>query len=548
MSDALVDLSRGASVVYRSVMPRNKDDAQDVKQTQPLFIVRPKPRAREHQPHEQQRDDSAAADQIWGKSTSTMWARLVTPRSALAQLVVGGRGSHDGGTAIHGAPIHAVGAAVVDAQPLVLRGSEPAPSVPSSPAPATQARHASTPRHSASSPLFRAEALAAYQRGERAASVLRITSVSRWALLLAVGTALCFALGLTMFGHVEERSAARGVLRAPFGVQPVVAQVGGTVRELLVQAGDPVTAGQLLARLDATPLRSELQEAEQRLAAISEQWTRTRATLRSGHQRTVQLMATRLRVLEQRQRRQGARIGRRQARAARLHAPELDGVLEGSAREETVEAVEGARDDLLRLSDELSSLRLQVTEEQREHDQQLSAGDERVRESRGRRDALALLLSQTELHAPSAGRVESLRVQPGQVVQAAEWVARIVSDAAPSTLLAFVPERDVAFLRSGAAANVELDQLPVGEFGLARAHVTRVADELADPSELTSALGANAPEGPHVRVELTLDDDPSSARIKPYLRPGTLVTARIALRDRRLLAIVFEPARKWLEQ
>jgi hypothetical protein len=31
------------------------------------------------------------------------------------------------------------------------------------------------------------------------------------------------------------------------------------------------------------------------------------------------------------------------------------------------------------------------------------------------------------------------------------------------------------------------------------------------------------------------------------LRSGTLVTARIALRDRRLLSIIFEPARRWLE-
>jgi hypothetical protein len=88
---------------------------------------------------------------------------------------------------------------------------------------------------------------------------------------------------------------------------------------------------------------------------------------------------------------------------------------------------------------------------------------------------------------------------------------------------------------------VELDQLPVGEFGQLPAQVVRIADELAEPSELSEAFGDGAPHGPHVRVELAL----LGARTRA-LRAGTQVTARIALRDRRLLALVFEPARRWL--
>jgi HlyD family secretion protein len=169
-----------------------------------------------------------------------------------------------------------------------------------------------------------------------------------------------------------------------------------------------------------------------------------------------------------------------------------------------------------------------------------------VRDARSKVDTANLLLLQTELRAPIDGKVESLRVHAGQTVQAGEWVARVVRDETPRSLVAFVPERDAAFLRVGAFAHVEVDKLPAGEFGLAEARVVRVGSELAEPAEVAAALGDAAPKGVHVRVELALQDGPGTARVRPYLRPGTLVTARIALRDRRLLAIVFEPARKWL--
>jgi hypothetical protein len=110
-----------------------------------------------------------------------------------------------------------------------------------------------------------------------------------------------------------------------------------------------------------------------------------------------------------------------------------------------------------------------------------------------------------------------------------------------------VPERDVAFLRPGALAAVELDQLPIGEFGHLDARVVRVAGELADRSELLAALGESASSAPHVRVELDVLARADGAPRGTRLRPGTLVTARIPLRERRLLAIVFEPARRWLD-
>jgi RND family efflux transporter, MFP subunit len=55
----------------------------------------------------------------------------------------------------------------------------------------------------------------------------------------------------------------------------VVAKVGGEVREILVEEGDRVKAGQVLARLDGDRLRFELQQTEVNLAKLEREYKRT---------------------------------------------------------------------------------------------------------------------------------------------------------------------------------------------------------------------------------------------------------------------------------
>jgi membrane fusion protein, multidrug efflux system len=55
----------------------------------------------------------------------------------------------------------------------------------------------------------------------------------------------------------------------------VVAKVGGEVREILVEEGDRVKAGQVLARLDGDRLRFELQQTEVNLRKLEREYQRT---------------------------------------------------------------------------------------------------------------------------------------------------------------------------------------------------------------------------------------------------------------------------------
>jgi multidrug resistance efflux pump len=162
-------------------------------------------------------------------------------------------------------------------------------------------------------------------------------------------------------------------------------------------------------------------------------------------------------------------------------------------------------------------------------------------------DEAKTLLAMTELRSPATGRVESLLVNPGSVVQAGEIMAQVVPKDAPRAIVAFLPSREMSFVEQGSVANVEVDSLPVNEFGMAHARVDRISSDIAKAEEISLAFGEPL-AGSFVRVELTLLDDEAQEKMAPHLRSGERLTLRLHRRDERIIGLIFEFMRKWLEQ
>jgi membrane fusion protein (multidrug efflux system) len=90
---------------------------------------------------------------------------------------------------------------------------------------------------------------------------------------------------------VEVQSPTRGEMLAVYsGTAPieaeqeatVAAKVGGEVRELLVEEGDVVQAGQILAKLDGDRLRYELKQSEANLAKLERDYNRNLELIKKG--------------------------------------------------------------------------------------------------------------------------------------------------------------------------------------------------------------------------------------------------------------------------
>jgi multidrug resistance efflux pump len=412
----------------------------------------------------------------------------------------------------------------------------PSPAVPSpaAPSPAAPARH-----------LFRAAAVDA-RRAEVGAPQLesRVTPRSWSVLGLLVSLVALSFIGAAL-ASVEVTAEARGVLRAPMGLRPVASVLGGSVDEVLVHAGDTVESGQLLARLEATELRAGLLSREREL-------DRSRAEAVLSEKRERELDARAARALERRRAALQSRIdvsGER-LRQRRERSVDYDVLVRqgGASRAEGLsvkEALQEASEAVSSSSSELALLELEQVDRARLAQERESARRTLVSRAEADVEEARARLASAEVRAPASGRVESLSIAAGAVIEAGAVLGNIVPSGAPRSIVAFVASQEVAFVVVGAQATVDVGALPVSEFGRAEARVTRVSSDVATPAEVQAALG-EAASAALVRVELELVESVTSAKMEGLLRSGDRVKLRLHRRDRRLAGLLFDFVGRWL--
>jgi HlyD family secretion protein len=292
----------------------------------------------------------------------------------------------------------------------------------------------------------------------------------------------------TFYGSVDVRNVNVGFRSA------------GRVAEVLVEEGATVSAGQLLARLDAEPYRRQLAEsratrdsAAARLALLQkghDSFEIAEAEARVEEQRASLANASRTADRMQRLRISGAQsqravddaIAQRDEITARLRAAEQ--VLAGLKRGFRSEEIAAARADLERAEASLARANLQ--------------------------------LEDTELHAPEVGIVHSRVVDPGSMV-AAGATALVLTRSAETWVRAYVPEPMLGRAVPGTEVEVLTDARPDKPY---RARIGSVAPqaEFTPKSVETTDLRTSLV----YRVRLRIEDADAA------LRQGMPVTLRLA--------------------
>jgi HlyD family secretion protein len=335
------------------------------------------------------------------------------------------------------------------------------------------------------------------------------------------------------------------VLRAPNGLRPVASVLAGAVTDVEVQSGDSVEASQLIARLEATELRASLEARVRELELVRDDVTRSERHDELLEAESARALGRRRAALRERIELNAERRDQRRARDVSLAALVRDG---GASRAEGLaakEALQDATEQVSSLSNELGLLDLESADRARQAQERQSARKNQLGRAEAGVAEARTLLAATEIRAPAAGRVESLLVVPGAVLAAGGVLGHIVPSGSPRTITAFVASREIAFVQAGAPASVEVQSLPVSEFGLARARVTRVSTDVATAVEVQSALG-EAFAGSFVRVELELVASIETSKMEPLLRSGERVKIRLHRRERRLITLLFDFVRRWV--
>lgn len=387
--------------------------------------------------------------------------------------------------------------------------------------------------------VFREAAIAAYLRGDREARMLRAEPA--WPRRLFCAGALLAATLVTfaIWGRVDVTARGLGILQADGDLQFARTEIAGVVAEVHAHSGDLVQSGQPIVTLTSTSLRALMLEADRNLQLAKTQAAEFETLRGSLFANRRSILADRVRILEGRLavvKRGLARKGNRARRHAALAAGGWSSRFDAQrSQEEVLDARAqklGSAEQLERAKAEIVSLDLESDAERR---RVTNAADE----AQTRRDALEVAIAQTTIRAAKPGTLDSVLVRRGDTVPAGATVAKIVSGTA-QRIIAFIPERDRAFLEPGAPARVELTQLPAAEFGALRATVTRVASAIASPAEVKDVLGDQASlPAPVYRVDLTLDPTPRRAILGSRIHAGGIVDVRYVLRQRRIASLVF---------
>jgi len=227
----------------------------------------------------------------------------------------------------------------------------------------------------------------------------------------------------------------------------IAAKTAGRVREILVDEGDLVQAGQTLARMDTDTLASELRQAEAQVKrsenarATAIAVVRQRESMRTSAGAIVAQRRSELALAETELKRSQDLVARGFITPQKLDA-------DRTRRESAQAALAAAQSQVLEAESAIVAARSQVTE-----------AESAIEAARAAVQRLQVEIADATLKAPRAGRVQHRVAQPGEVLGSGGKVLTLV-DLSDVYMNFFLPESTAGKLAIGAEARLVLDAAP----------------------------------------------------------------------------------------
>lgn len=404
----------------------------------------------------------------------------------------------------------------------------------------------------------------------------------------------------SFFGHADVIVSAQGALAPESEVRRVYAPVDGELANLYIAEGQPVSTGDVVARLNARgaiEAATSALEAQLKLEAAEREWKefperralleRRAATLKQQmeleefqHEKRIaegtgrlaetqraQLQEARTNVEDARRAREAAR--EEADKYARLLAlPGGGGVsqMQVESKKNALQAADNAlRVAQSRLSEltarqgiEFGQARAQLETSGQELGRLRLQHEAAVREISGTEDKLRLQVQTARLVAEAAARIRFENIdkdnfllilapvdgvvtdvtstQPGDKLQANTPLGGIAPKGARPVLKIEIAEADRGFLREGLAAKLKFNAFPYQRYGL----IDGTLEFIAPAAKASAQSKQLVYEG---RIRLNQDYYRVGGRQYP-LHYGMVATAELVVRERRLIDLALDPFRQ----
>lgn len=273
--------------------------------------------------------------------------------------------------------------------------------------------------------------------------------MSRRTIIIAVAGILVAALiGWKVFaGSSLPDGFAAGNGRLEANEVYIAAKFPGRIKEVLVDEGDTVTAGQVVARLDTEELEARLRQA---LAEIRQARDSERVAQADVATKLAQVASRRSEISARQAEFTYANQQYKRSRdlVGRGAVSEQEAQIDSSRSLSTRAQVAGARA-------ELASAQADVTGAQA----MVGRSGSTIAAAMAEADRIRAQIRDAVLVAPLRGRVESRLAEPGEVLAAGGRVLS-VTDLSDVYMFVFLPERAVGKVKLGSEARIVLDSAP----------------------------------------------------------------------------------------
>ena len=410
--------------------------------------------------------------------------------------------------------------------------------------------------------IFRKVALERLSSPEQLDQLMQVTNPRGWLALWAMVAVAAGVLTWGIFGAIPTEALGEGILIRRGGVSDLVSTGSGQVEQMLVNVGDEVQKGQVVARIRQEGITRQVEETKARIASLEEEYqdllryadeqkrlsTRNRAQEKANLERTVTTLERELGLLEE--------------RLANEKLLLADGLVTKQTVLLTEQQLNANRDRLAQTRLDVSGLDLKQLEAGQQLEQQIEARrasrrdlDLKLRELEASLDESNVVIS------PYEGRVLELMADRGDLVSPGTAILsmEVVSEELMAVL--FVPASSGKQVKPGLTARISPSNVKREEYGFILGKVVWSAEfpstsrgmlRLLANQELVNKL---MKEGPPIQIDVALERDPatptgfkwsSSRGPELEISSGTLAVGSVIVREERPISLVIPKLRKSL--
>ncbi len=362
--------------------------------------------------------------------------------------------------------------------------------------------------------IFRQSALDKLSSPEQLDQLMQVTTPKSWLALAACAALVLTAVAWSIFGSIPTTVSGRGILIKEGGVFVVTSHGDGRVAKLLVDVGQKVKAGDIVARVKQAELelkilqaRTSTNEFKRALDELVKSQEDEVKKERDDVERQRALYTTMLHDYGEQMKALQGRIKVQQQKSNLFTVPQML---------ELTNNWFAAQHESNRANIQLSQLDLnKVQADQRRHQQrgekelQLSLAQQQL-------DALVLLDELNDLKSPFDGTVLETMVKPNQLISASTPILSLQADAEELEAHLFLNPADGKQVTTGKTNNAAISPVSVKkeEAGFIVGTVKSVAQFPATPQGMLGFLENPAlvnefsQGGAPIRVVVRLEPDP----------------------------------------